>query len=120
MRDLADGFDVVESRVAARVKGSSLGSTWVSVRNAMGFGEPSIDELVLERLRLLAADGRFSEAASLLETSTVADLGADWAARVRVRATAVVATQFILEYALKGTAAAFTAAPAARAGDARP
>jgi hypothetical protein len=113
MRDLADGFDVVQSRAAT----GSEGSVWTGLRNAMGFGEPSADEIVLQRLRALAMAGRFSEAATALETSPMAGLGTEWVAMVRARTTAVVGTQVILNYALQGTATAFSAASGATVRD---
>jgi len=63
----------------------------------------------LEHLRALAMDGRFTEAAEELAASSDADLGAAWVARVRTRATAVVATQALLTYSLAAYENAFAA-----------
>jgi hypothetical protein len=102
MRDLADEFDSVLARIASRTNnGSSWASRgWTSVAALFGRGAPAGDDSQIQRLRLLAADGRFSEAADELAASRHADLAADWVARVRARATAVVAAQALLTYSL--------------------
>ena len=67
---------------------------------------------LIEHLRALAVDGRFSEAASELEKSDEGDIGADWAARVHERAAAVSATQALLAYSLAAYENAFAIAGA--------
>ena len=90
MRDLADAFDLVESRVATLAEGSSLGPAWMRVRSALALGEPSGDEIVLQRLRMLAAGGQFSEAATVLKTRrwrTWEPSGSPWCGRGRRRSS---------------------------------
>ena len=112
MRDLADEFDRVIARIAAR---SDTAAAWASrgwSRLAAAFGGASQggDDALIERLRALASEGRFSEAADMLQTSDDSDLGATWVAHVRTRATAVVATQTLLSYSLAAYENAFAAA----------
>ena len=114
MRDLADEFDRVIARMAAR---SGAGATWANtgwsrVMALFGGGVPAEDAKVIEHLRALAVDGRFSEAASELEKSDEGDIGADWAARVHERAAAVSATQALLAYSLAAYENAFAIAGA--------
>lgn len=109
MRDLADEFDRVIARMAAR---SGAGATWANtgwsrVAALFGGGAPPEDARLIEHLRVLAVDGRFSEAASELERSGESHIGADWAARVHERAAAVSATQALLAYSLAAYENAF-------------
>jgi hypothetical protein len=107
MRDLADGFDMVQSKLAERGSSASAGRGWGRLEALLGVTAPSADDILLDRLRALAAAGRFSEAAKALETSDAAYLGADWITMVHARATAVIATQMIVTYALQATDTAF-------------
>jgi hypothetical protein len=77
-----------------------------------GGGLPPESARLIEHLRALAVDGRFSEAASELEKSDESDIGAEWAARVRERAAAVSATQALLVYSLAAYENAFAIAGA--------
>jgi hypothetical protein len=112
MRDLADEFDRVIARMAAR---SGAGTTWTNtgwnrVTALFRDGVSGESTRLIEHLRALAVDGRFSEAASELEKSDEGDIGADWAARVHERATAVSATQALLAYSLAAYDNAFAIA----------
>jgi hypothetical protein len=114
MRDLADEFDRVIARMSAR---SGAGATWANtgwsrVAALFGGGLPPESARLIEHLRALAVDGRFSEAASELEKSDESDIGAEWAARVRERAAAVSATQALLVYSLAAYENAFAIAGA--------
>jgi hypothetical protein len=111
MRDLADEFDRVMAQLTAR---NAAGASWASrgwsrMAAVFGGGAPSGDTGVVEHLRALAMDGRFTEAADEITASGDADLGAAWVARVRIRATAVVATQALLTYSLAAYENAFAA-----------
>jgi hypothetical protein len=112
MRDLADEFDRVIARIAAR---SGSGTTWANTgwsrfTALFGGGAPLENPGLIEHMRALAMNGRFSEAASELEKSDEGDIGADWAARVRERATAVSASQALLAYSLAAYDNAFAIA----------
>ncbi|MEJ0019339.1 MAG: hypothetical protein WDN25_22865 [Acetobacteraceae bacterium] len=102
MRDLGDEFERVAGEVAARANGGTswLAGGWNRVGALFGVAATTDALRQVERLRALAADGRFSEAASELEASDAADIGAAWTARVRMRAQAVLAAQAMLGYAL--------------------
>ena len=109
MRDLADELDRVIARLVAH---SDAGASWANrgwtrLSTLFGGGATSGSGALVERLRGLATDGRFSEAADEIQASSEADLGADWVARVRARATAVVATQSLLSYSLAAYENAF-------------
>jgi hypothetical protein len=111
MRDLADEFDRVMAQLTAR---NAAGASWASrgwsrMAAVFGGGAPAGDTGVVEHLRALAMDGRFTEAADEITASGDADLGAAWVARVRIRATAVVATQALLTYSLAAYENAFAA-----------
>jgi len=115
MRDLADQFDRVIAQLAARnlAEVSWAAAGWNRVAALFGRGvQPTEDARLIQHLRALAATGRFSEAASELEASDAADIGANWAAQVHVRAEAVVATQALLVYSLAAYQNAFAAAGA--------
>jgi hypothetical protein len=116
MRDLADEFDQVMARFASRsdATGSWSERGWVRISRLFGSGASSGNAALVAHLRALAVDGRFSEAADEIMASSEADLGTEWAARVRARASAVVAAQVLLNYALT----AYDAAYAAPVGDA--
>lgn len=112
MRDLADEFDLVMASVVARsnAEASWAGRSWARVSGLFGGdGVPSGKAELVTHLRALATDGRFSEAAEQLMTSNDADLATEWAARVRARATAVIAAQVLLNYALTAYDTAYTA-----------
>jgi hypothetical protein len=118
MRDLADEFDRVLARFAAR---ADAGSSWASrgwTRVASLFGGPVAagDTTFAWHLRALATDGRFSEAADEIAASSDADLGADWVARVRARAAAVISTQALMAYSLAAYENAFAASGANAGG----
>ena len=118
MRDLADEFDRVIARFAAR---ADAGSSWASrgwTRVASLFGGPVAagDTTFARHLRALATDGRFSEAADEIAASSDADLGADWVARVRARAAAVISTQALMAYSLAAYENAFAASGANAGG----
>jgi len=102
MRDLGDELDRLIAQIAARAGASTswARSGWNRVAGLFGGATPAGNARLVEQLRTLAADGRFSEAANELETSDDADLGANWAARVRVRANAVLAAQALLAYSI--------------------
>jgi hypothetical protein len=111
MRDLADEFDRLMAQLTAR---NGAGANWASrgwSRMAAMFGgaAPAGDTGNIEHLRALAMDGRFTEAADEIAASSDADLGAAWVARVRIRATAVVATHALLTYSLAAYENAFAA-----------
>jgi hypothetical protein len=111
MRDLADGFDRLMARSVARNEQmtSWASRNWSRVTSLFGAGTPNGNAALLDHLRALAADGRFSEAADAVEASSYADLGRDWASQVRSRATAVVAAQTILNYSLTAYEDAYAA-----------
>jgi hypothetical protein len=111
MRDLADEFDVVVARLAARSDAAASWTSrgWTRVTTLFGGAAPAGNAKLVEHLRALARDGRFSEAADEIDASNDADIGADWVARVRARATAVVATQALLSYSLAAYENAFAA-----------
>jgi hypothetical protein len=107
MRDLAEAFEPVQARLAVRTASSSFSRGWARLKSWFGPSPQAADDVLLEHVRALAADGRFSETANVLEASEWAAVSADWVAMVRARATAVVATQVILTYALDATEAAY-------------
>jgi hypothetical protein len=111
MRDLADEFDQVIARFAARsdATGSWSERGWARISRLFGGGASSGNAALVAHLRALAVDGRFSEAAEEISASSDADLGTEWAARVRARARAVVAAQVLLNYALTAYDAAYAA-----------
>jgi cell division protein FtsB len=111
MRDLADEFDSVLARLAARTDAEASWASRGWTRLATMFGGPSQagNANLIEHLRALASEGRFSEAADEIQASNDSDLGAKWVARVRTRATAVVATQALLAYSLVAYENAFAA-----------
>jgi hypothetical protein len=118
MRDLADEFDGVMARLSAR---SDATTSWASrgwTRLGMLFGGtvPAGGARFIDHLRALASDGRFSEAADEIQASTDSDLGAAWIARVRARATAVVAIQALLAYSLVAYENAFATAASEAGG----
>jgi len=102
MRDLADEFDGVMARFRAQsaAQGSWASRGWSNLTALFTGGPKDGNARLVEHLRALAADGRFSEAADEIAASADADLGAEWVARVHARAIAVVATQAVLGYAL--------------------
>jgi hypothetical protein len=113
MHELAEELDRVVARLTAR---ADAGASWTNrgwSRLAGMFGGSGTaggagaSGGIIDRLRGLAAEGRFSEAADELQASSDADLGAEWVARVRARATAVVATQALLGYSLAAYENAF-------------
>ena len=106
MRGLGEGFDVLQAKLTLRADGGSAGGL-ARLESLFGLGAQSPDGDLLERLRALANDGRFAEAAKVLEASDAAYLGADWIAMVRARATAVIATQVILTHALRAVDVAY-------------
>ena len=110
MHDLGDELDRLIARLAARSQadGSWATRSWNRVTQLFGGGEPSGDTRLLARLRMLAINGRFSEAASEIMASDDADLGMAWASRVQSRVTAVVAAQALLSYALAAYENAFS------------
>lgn len=116
MRDLAAEFDQAMARFAARsdATGSWSERGWARISRLFGGAASGGNAALAAHLRALAVDGRFSEAADEIMASSDADLGTEWAARVRARATAVVAAQVLLNYALT----AYDAAYAASVGDA--
>lgn len=114
MRDLADEFDRLLAQIAGR---SGVGTSWMSagfsrIAAMFGGGASLENARLIEHLRALAADGRFSEAATELEASDAADIGANWAARVHARANAVLATQALLAYSIAAYENAFAATEA--------
>jgi hypothetical protein len=109
MRDLADEFDRVIARMAG---GSDAGQSWTSrswanLTGLFSGAVPNGNSRFIERLRALANDGRFSEAASEIDASSEAATGAEWVGRVRARANAVIATQVLLTYSLAAYQNAF-------------
>ena len=107
MRDLGEGFDAVQAKLALRAAGTPTGRSLARLESLFGLGAQSPDEDLLDRLSALATDGRFAEAAKVLEASDAAYLGANWIAMVRARATAVIATQLVLAQALQAVDAAY-------------
>ena len=116
MRDLADEFDRVMARFVARSDASSSWAVrnWARVSGLFGAAPSGSNAALAAHLRALATDGRFTEAADAIMASSDADLGMEWAARVRARANAVIAAQILLNYALS----AYETAYAAPVGDA--
>jgi hypothetical protein len=110
MRDLADELDRLMARLttASDAEGSWTSRAWTRVERFFG-GAQSPNAVLVRRLHALAIDGRFTEAASEIMASNAADEGMAWAARVRARATAVVATQSLLAYSLAEYENAFAA-----------
>ncbi len=111
MRDLGDAFDLLLARMIAR---SDAGSSWTDrswsrLSGMFSNAPPTGDSALFDHLRALANEGRFSEAAEAVAGSSYADLGRDWIAQVRARATAVVATQALLSYALTAYEDAYSA-----------
>jgi hypothetical protein len=107
MRDLGEAFDVLQARLALRSSGTPSSRSLMRLESLFGLGAQSQDDVLLEHLRALATEGRFSEAAKVLEASDAAYLGTDWIAMVRARATAVIATQIVLTHALQSMDAAY-------------
>jgi hypothetical protein len=112
MHDLANEFDRVVARIAVRLDATTSWASrgWSRLATAFGGAAQSGDDTLVDRLRALASEGRFSEAADVLQASNESDLGATWVTRVRTRATAVVATQALLSYSLVAYENAFAAA----------
>lgn len=111
MRDLADELDRIIAILATRssVETTWLNAGWSRLAAAFGGNPPAGDAALIARLRALAAEGRFTEAASVLQASPGADVGANWAARVSTRVHAVLATQTLLSYSLSAYESAFAA-----------
>ena len=113
MRDLAEAFSAVRARLAAHTSSWSFSRGWTRVQAAFGVNSQSADDVRQEHLQALVAEGRYSEAANVLETSEWAPLGAEWIAMVRARAAGVTAAQVIFTYALQITETAYSATSAA-------
>ena len=67
-RDLAVGFETLDAEIGAHRSGQG---SWTSLGGLFGSAAP--DRETLDRVRALAAEGRFSEVADLLERSEWAD-----------------------------------------------
>jgi hypothetical protein len=107
LRDLGVGFEALDTALVAR--GAGQGS-WFSLSAWLGgAGGPRES---LDRLRALAAEGRFSEVADALERSDWADLAQRWDAQVRLHAASVIAGQAVLAHALAAYEASQTTPPA--------
>jgi len=100
MRDLALGFEALDARIKALAESQAAWSplAWLRMRQSSGLDAASPP--TLERLRVLAGDGRFSEAATLMERSPWRELGAAWTDQVRDRTRAVRAIQTLTAYAI--------------------
>lgn len=100
MRDLALGFEALDARIKASAESQAAWSplAWLRMRPSSSLDAMSAP--TLERLRVLAGDGRFSEAAALMERSPWKELGAAWTDQVRDRTRAVRAIQTLTAYAI--------------------
>ena len=107
LRDLGVSFDALEADILAH--GGGQGS-WLSLSGWIGGPNPQRE--TLDRLRALAAEGRFSEVADMLERSDWADLAQHWVAQVRLRSATVMAGQTVMAHALEAYEAS-QAAPGA-------
>ncbi len=123
MRDLAAGFEALEARIQAVAGLDSSWSArgWNRVRSLFGAEPTDLEAAIGERLHALAGEGRFTEAADLLERSPWKELGAAWIGQVRDRASAARAAQLVMAHAVAMTRATqgATQAGAAQAGTAR-
>ncbi len=107
LRDLGVGFEAVDAAIIAR--GGGQGS-WFTLSG--WFGGANADRATLDRLRAMAAEGRFSEVADTLERTDWADLAQRWSAQVRQRSAAVIAGQTVLAHAQALYEASLTTPPA--------
>ncbi len=106
-RDLAVGFEAVDAAIVAHGGGQA---SWVSLSGWLGGSNPQRE--TLDRLRALAAEGRFTEVADSLERTEWADLAQRWGAQARQRSAAVIAGQAILANALAAYEASQATPPA--------
>ena len=102
MRDLAVGFEALEARIQAVTGLDSSWSArgWNRVRSLFGAAPTDLEAAIGERLHVLATEGRFTEAADLLERSPWKELGAVWLGQVRDRASAARAAQLVMAHAV--------------------
>ncbi len=107
MRDLATGFEALEARIQAVTGLDSSWSArgWNRVRSLFGAAPTDLEAAIGERLHVLAGEGRFTEAADLLERSPWKELGAAWIGQVRDRASAARAAQLVMAHAVAITRA---------------
>jgi len=99
MRDLGLGYEALEARIianTAQAQPQGFGRVWAWFA---GRGPDPI-ATVIDRLHLLATEGRFSEAATLLDRSPWRDDAAEWIAQVRARTTTIQAVRTITAYAV--------------------
>ncbi len=100
MRDLGLGYEALEARIVAQTaqtQPQGFGRVWAWFA---GRG-PDPVATVLDRLHMLAAEGRFSEAATLLERSPWRQDAAEWIAQARARTSTVQAVRTITAYAVE-------------------
>ena len=118
MRDLAVGFEALEARIQAATGLDSSWSArgWNRVRSLFGAAPTDLEAALGERLHALAGEGRFTEAADLLERSPWKDLGAAWIGQVRDRTSAARAAQLVMAHAVAITRATQGTAHGARQG----
>lgn len=118
MRDLAVGFEALEARIQAATGLDSSWSArgWNRVRSLFGAAPTDLEAALGGRLHALAGEGRFTEAADLLERSPWKDLGAAWIGQVRDRTSAARAAQLVMAHAVAITRATQGTAQGARQG----
>lgn len=121
MRDLAAGFEVLETRIqaVAGLDSSWSARSWNRVRSLFGAAPTDLETAIGERLHALAGEGRFMEAADLLERSPWKELGAAWIGQVRDRASAGRAAQLVMAHAVAITRATQAVTQAATQGSAQ-
>lgn len=105
-RDLAVGFETLDADIAAHRGGQG---SWTSLGGLFGSGSSQRESL--DRVRVLATEGRFSEVADMLERSDWAELSKRWIAQVRLHSDAAIAGQLIMAHALAAYEASQTAPP---------
>ncbi len=115
MRDLAMGFEALETRIQAATGLDSSWSArgWNRVRSLFGAAPTDLEAALGERLHVLAGEGRFTEAADLLERSPWKELGAAWIGQARDRASAARAAQIVMAHAVAAMRATHGTVPGA-------
>ena len=95
LRDLGLGYEALDEAIADRTAGVL---SWFGLSGWIGVGANGQRD-TLDRARALAVEGRFTEAADVLERSEWANLAQRWIAQVRLRAAAVTAGQTVMAHA---------------------
>ena len=106
LRDLAVGFETLDTDILAHRRGQG---SWFSLGGV--FSDDNPERASRDRVRALAAEGRFSEVADMLERSEWAELSKRWITQVRLHADSVIAGQLVMAHALAAYEASQTTPP---------